>query len=73
MTLRIPERIPSHELKLAQMLDRQIKALETGSDTKSVFNKGQLRELETLGSEEYLAYLKATRQKLGQPDGLGGE
>ena len=72
MSLRA-ERIPPHELKLAQMLDRQIKALETGSDPKSVFDKGQLRELETLGSEEYLAYLKTTRQRLGQPDGLSEE
>ena len=73
MSLTIPERIPPHKLGLAKMLDRQIGVLEQGGKVESVFDKGQLRELETLGREEYLAYLKRTRQQLGQPDGLSEE
>lgn len=73
MTMRIPERIPPHLQRLAKMLDRQIEVLEQGGRAESVFDKGQLRELQTLGREEYLSYLKRTRHQLGQPDGLSEE
>ena len=72
MALRA-ERIPPHKLELAQMLDDQIKTLESGDKIQSVFDNDELVELQTLGKEKYLAYLKRTRQQLGQPDGLGGE
>ncbi len=72
MALRA-ERIPQHKLGLAQMLDDQIKVLESGSDTNPVFDNDELVELQTLGKEKYLAYLKRTRQQLGQPDSLSEE
>jgi hypothetical protein len=73
MSLTIPERIPPHKLELAQLLDRQIKVLETGGDTKSVFDADDLEGIRRLGHAKYLAHLKEMRLKLGQPEDLSGD
>ena len=73
MTIRIQENIPPHLIELAQRLDVQIQTLEEGRDTKSVFNTREQRGIQILGPEAYLAYLKRTRQELGQPDSLSEE
>ena len=73
MTVRIPENIPPHLHKLAERLDIQIKSLESRGTLQAVFDKDEQRELQILGYEDYLAYLKRTRQELGQPDGLSEE
>ena len=64
----IGERIPKHLLKLAARLDREIAALVKGDDPNTMFDKDQLKELGILGRKKYLAELRETRQKLGQPD-----
>ncbi|MBI2996057.1 MAG: hypothetical protein HYY52_05060 [Candidatus Melainabacteria bacterium] len=73
MTLRISEKVPPHLQRLAQRLDVQIKTLEAGGDTKSVFDQDEQRALQTLGTEKYLAYLTRTRKGLGQLESLSEE
>ena len=73
MTLRVERELTGVELRIAQKLDRQIATLESGSDLGPVFDKGELRELQLLGQEDYLAYLKRTRLSLGQPESLSEE
>ncbi len=73
MTIRIPEKIPPHLQRLAQKLDTQIRTLQSGGNTTSVFDQDEQRALQTLGTEKYLAYLTRTRQELGQPDGASEE
>ncbi|GEM_PF-5792287 len=73
MTLRIPERIPPHELGLAKLLDQQIAALQRGDKSESVFDNDDLKIMKTLGTEKYLACLTRMRHNLGQPDGLSEE
>lgn len=48
------------------VLEKKIEVLEQGTDPKSVFDKNELRELEDMGRDEYLAYLLRARQSLAE-------
>lgn len=65
---KVEEKIPAHKIGLAKMLDQQILILEQGGNLDSVFDKDEQKEIKILGNADYLAYLKRTRQQLGQPD-----